>query len=233
MATRGEHDGSADATLYHPLVLRIKGLRVLVVGGGGVGSRRAILLAEKGAEVKVVSLEFSPELDNAKKLYGVELIEGGIDKAREYLDWASMLIIAVPWSGEAEDLAREALRKGKLVNTAPEGRLGNVIFPFAEDLSGLIVAITSLGVSGLAARRALEKVIEVLKNDPEIACLYETHGRLKLRMKKSIQDPTIRMRIHMALWQDVEYRRLCASGLLGEAWRRALEVARDIAGREV
>ncbi len=45
-----------------PLFIEFSGRNVLVVGGGGVGTRRAIKFLLAGANVRVLSLEFSSEL---------------------------------------------------------------------------------------------------------------------------------------------------------------------------
>ncbi|BAA80489.2 precorrin-2 dehydrogenase [Aeropyrum pernix K1] len=215
---------------YHPFVLRVRGARVLVVGGGGVGGRRAVLLASKGAKVRVVSLEFSQELLRAAERLGIELIEGGFGEARRHIPWASIVVIATPHTGEAEEIAREALKAGKLVNVAADHRLGNLLFPFAGESKGLLVGVTSLGVSGLAARRALEKIIELLDGDEEVECLLETHGRLKRLLFEVVEDSRLRMEVHTSLWNDAEYRRLCREGRVEEAMSRALEVARSVSG---
>ncbi|WP_082398207.1 precorrin-2 dehydrogenase/sirohydrochlorin ferrochelatase family protein [Aeropyrum camini] len=192
-----------------------------------------MLLASKGAKVRVVSLEFSRELQQAAGRLGVELVEGGFDEARRHIPWASIVVVATPLTREAEEFVGHALEAGKLVNMAADHRLGNLVFPFAGEAGGLIVGVTSLGVSGLAARRALEKIVEMLESDREVECLLKTHGRVKRMLLESVGDPKVRMAIHASLWKDREYRRLCSEGRVEEAYRRAVEVARCVAGAGV
>jgi uroporphyrin-III C-methyltransferase/precorrin-2 dehydrogenase/sirohydrochlorin ferrochelatase len=56
-------DRENGAVTGFPLLLELAGRRVLVVGGGRVGSRRALALLEAGALVRVVATAVSPELD--------------------------------------------------------------------------------------------------------------------------------------------------------------------------
>ena len=46
----------------HPMLLRLQGRRVLVVGGGAVATRRAIALVRDGGDVHVVSPDVRPAL---------------------------------------------------------------------------------------------------------------------------------------------------------------------------
>ena len=43
--------------MFYPLFIDLKGKKVLVVGGGKVGTRRALYMLKAGAEVIVISKE--------------------------------------------------------------------------------------------------------------------------------------------------------------------------------
>ncbi|MEM1859518.1 MAG: NAD(P)-dependent oxidoreductase, partial [Metallosphaera sp.] len=47
---------SFTSTRYFPVFLNLKGMRILVVGGGKVGTKRALKFTEYGADVTVLSL---------------------------------------------------------------------------------------------------------------------------------------------------------------------------------
>jgi len=59
-----------------PLFIEFEGKRVLVIGGGGVGTLRAKKFLEAGASVKVLSLDFSDELKELSREGRVELVKG-------------------------------------------------------------------------------------------------------------------------------------------------------------
>ena len=50
-------------TVLYPLFMDVTGRRCVVVGGGGVASRKARGLAESGARVTVISPEVTPEIE--------------------------------------------------------------------------------------------------------------------------------------------------------------------------
>jgi len=210
-------------------------LRVLVVGGGRAGSGRALRLAGRGARVVVVSLEFSEELVEAARRGVVELVraDAGDPLVDALMGWANLVVVAVPDRGLAERLAGRAEALGKLVSVATTGVRGNTVIPFQGGGGGLYYAVTSLGESGLAARRALELVGERVAGDPEVRCLLRVHGEVKRRLIERVAGHEERMRVHGALWSDGEFRRLCREGREGEALERALALAERLTGVEM
>ncbi|ESQ23286.1 MAG: FAD binding domain [uncultured Acidilobus sp. MG] len=59
---------------YLPLFIDLSGKRVVVFGGGSVGTRRALEFARAGAKVTVVADRFSQELEVAARGGALELI---------------------------------------------------------------------------------------------------------------------------------------------------------------
>lgn len=53
---------SLHANHYFPIFLDLTNLNILIVGGGKVGTKRALKFQEYGAKVSVWSLDFSDEL---------------------------------------------------------------------------------------------------------------------------------------------------------------------------
>ncbi len=207
-------------------------LRVLVIGGGRAGAGRALRLASRGARVVVASLEFSGELVEAWRRGLVELVraDAGDSIVDALMEWANLVVVAVPDAGLARRLAERAEALGKLVSVATTGVRGNAVMPFQGEGGGLAYAVTSLGASGLAARRALELIGERVAGDPEVRCLLRVHGEVKRRLIEGVGDHRARMRVHEALWRDPEFRALCREGREREALERALRLAAEITG---
>ena len=76
--------------IWFPILLSLSGRKCLVVGGGPIGSRKAIGLRDAGAEVVLVATKLSPD---AMALTGVTLIERPYQSAD--LEGAWLVITAV------------------------------------------------------------------------------------------------------------------------------------------
>ncbi|MEM1873680.1 MAG: NAD(P)-dependent oxidoreductase [Acidilobaceae archaeon] len=213
--------------VFTPLYIDLSGFRVLVVGGGYVGARRALFFKEAGARVTVAAKEFRKELTQVD---GIELVRVDLPRdmalLEELIKTHDLIVIAVSDDQLAEEVAEKALRERKLVNNSVDYRKGNVIVPFRALAGGLGVAVTSFGSSGMAARVALEKAVEAIAGDPEVRAILESFGKLKRQLRETVRDPRLRMRIYMAVEEDALYRELVKRGNARGAYERALEVAR-------
>lgn len=145
----------------YPVLLDVARLRVLVVGGGAVGTRKVAGLVEAGGRPDVVSPQATAEL--------AELV------AREGLVWHCR-----PWSADADaagyhlvfaatdsaevnaavaDAARSA---GALVSRADQGDAGEVQVPSTLREGDVVVALSTGGASPLLARRIRERLAETV-----------------------------------------------------------------------
>jgi len=215
-----------------PVLLRLDGFKALVLGGGKQGTRRALQLAEAGAQVRVAALEFSGELLEASERGVVELVETdlrGQGILESLIGWADLVVIATS-DPQVNEMARSiASRLGRLVNDVTRAAAGNLVVPFNSETSyGLVMAFSTLGRAGVAARIALEKCLDALEGDREVRTIVETLERLKPWLKSVEPDQAVRMRFYKALAEDSEYRRLAREGLREEAFERALAIARTL-----
>ncbi len=213
-----------------PLFIEFSGRRVLVVGGGNVGTRRALKFLEAGAKVIVASVDFKEELVNeAKRNPRLSLLKcdaGDLEVLEPLIEWSDLVVLATPNLELNRKIAELAAKKRKLVNDATNAELTEVVVPFEFTTSyGLRVAITSEGKCGVAAHKAADKVKEILEEDVEIRTLYEVMSRFKKKLKEAVDDPRRRFPIYFKVADDPEFQRLVREGKVEEAFKRALEVA--------
>jgi Siroheme synthase (precorrin-2 oxidase/ferrochelatase domain) len=77
--------------------MEFEGRNVLVIGGGGVGTRRAVKFLMAGANVRVIGLEFSNDLVRYAEQGKVVLIKGDARDPgllRSNIEWADLVVIA-------------------------------------------------------------------------------------------------------------------------------------------
>ena len=215
---------------WRGLYINPAGLRVLVVGGGNVGTRRAIWFSSAGAKVTVIAKEISEELKDAASQGRISVVnvDLGTETGRRLLEDAvgmsDFVVIALNGS-LAREAAEIALRMGKLVNNAVDASHGNVIVPFQAATSyGLRVAVTSLGDTGVAARIILESLLKYLES-PWARALYISMKCYKKILKIKIKNINDRMELYFLPERDEEYWKHVREGDWRGALRRALTLA--------
>ncbi len=215
--------------MWVPLWVRPRGLRVAVLGGGGLGERRARLFAEAGARVRVYALEFTEELRDMASRGLVELVEADLsrdDHLRAAVEWADLVVVAVP-EPVAGRAARAALEAGRLVNDGVDAGRGNVIVPYRGSTSyGIHLAATSLGSAGPPARRALSWCVEQLEASPYFRALHLVFTALRACLRELAPgDPAGRVQAMLAADGDPAVHRLAGEGRLLEAVEEAARAA--------
>lgn len=145
---------------YLPLFHQLREQPVLLVGGGEVALRKARLLAQAGARLRVVTLKLHPELE--------KLLEqtGGVYQLR---GWQAgdcqghvLVVAATENSMLNAEVAAEAKALHVPVNVVDTPELCSVIFPAIVDRSPLVVAVSSGGHAPVLARLVRAKIETVL-----------------------------------------------------------------------
>jgi len=210
---------------YIPLYVNVRGMKVLVIGGGSVGSRRALMFKKAGASVTVVANNFSETLQGVADIRLKKLgLPEGMNILKELIRESDIIVIALNDEKLADEIASVALDMKKFVNNAIDHSNGNVIVPFSSDIEGLNIAITSFGATGLAARLALDKIVKILREDQEIKAVYKSMSRLKTIIRTVVKDPNIRMRIYHAIYEDEIFRSYVRKGDWSSAYLRGLKI---------
>jgi siroheme synthase-like protein len=133
-----------------PIALHGERLTAVVVGGGRVGTRKALALADAGAQVTVVAPEVSPELDEAARTHRVTIVHA--EYSAEQIEGA-MLVVAATNSREINArLALDANRHGKLVNITDFPDEGNFHTMALHRSGDVTIAVSAGGVPGAASR---------------------------------------------------------------------------------
>lgn len=139
---------------FLPLFHKLQGRPVLVVGGGEVALRKARLLAEAGACLRVVAPDVRRELQAMAGEQGVFLRGYQSDD----LQGVGLVIAATDDEPLNARISAEAQALGIPVNVVDAPALCSVIFPAIVDRSPLIVAVSSGGDAPVLARLIRAKI---------------------------------------------------------------------------
>lgn len=126
-----------------PLNIDVRGMTVLVVGGGAVAGRKIIALLAAGAIVRVVAPELTSEITRLAAAGAVSL-KSGCYEPRDLHD--AFLAIAATNDPEANRrIAADARQRGMLVTVTGEPESGNCTFPALLRRGNLEVSVSTNG----------------------------------------------------------------------------------------
>ena len=142
--------------MYLPIGLDVRGRICVVVGGGSVGTRKAMNLLRVGATVTVVS----PEATDEVALLAVEnQIRWQRDEYRgDHLDGAFLAVAATDDEGLNARLVQDAKDRGVLVCDASSASRSEVIFGALHRSGGVTLAVFSDGRNPSLARRTRDRI---------------------------------------------------------------------------
>jgi precorrin-2 dehydrogenase/sirohydrochlorin ferrochelatase len=209
-----------------PLWVEASRLKVLVFGGGSVGTRRAKFFHSAGARVRVVARDVSPELE----ALGVEIRRADLWQydPRQDIEWADLVVIAVDDHKLAERLFKLAEEMGKLVNDATDASRTHVVVPYEREVAGLRIAVTSEGAAGTPARFSLDVIEECLEKS-WIPLFYAVYSQLKKEAKAKIPDVKKRLRFYQMLAEDEIFMSHVKNRREEEALARGRELLEKVA----
>ncbi len=203
-----------------PLYIEFSGKKILIIGGGGVGTVRAKKFHEAGAEIRVLSLEFSEELVKLSEEGNVELIKGdAFNKSllESLIAWCDLVTVAIGDLKINDTVIRLARKYKALVNLANDAERTEVVVPFEGEVNGIRFAVTTEGKSGVVARRVRDLFMKALKEDSESLYLLEAMHYLKKYMKSKKIPVQLRMKLYFVISADEEFRNLVNEGKVNEA----------------
>ena len=200
---------------FLPLFHKLQGRQVLVIGGGEVALRKARLLSDAGAVLRVVAPDIRSEL---RALAG----PGGIflrGYASSDLQGIALVIAATDDVPLNAQISADAQALGIPVNVVDAPALCSVIFPAIVDRSPLIVAVSSGGDAPVLARLIRAKI------ETWIPATYGQLANLGKRFRERVKQlfPDVQQR--RVFWEDVFQGQIAESVFAGkpEEGERLLE----------
>jgi len=177
---------------FLPVFHNLKGSLCLVVGGGEVAHRKAAVLSEAGARVRVVA----PEL--AGSFAGLPAIEHIAARFEpKHLDGATLAIAATNDASVNRQVSELARARNIPVNVVDAPELCSFIMPAILDRSPMMVAFSSGGASPVLTRMLRGKLETMIPaNYSRLASFAE---RFREPVKRRITNPAKRR----IFWENV------------------------------
>jgi precorrin-2 dehydrogenase / sirohydrochlorin ferrochelatase len=147
--------------IWFPILLSLRGRKCLVVGGGPIGSRKAIGLRDAGAEVVLVATKLSAE---ALNLTGVTLIERPYESTDLQRAW--LVITAVDNQETTAQVAADAAAAQVFMNASDDPPFCTSILPAIHRDGDVVVSVSTGGASPAAASWIRDRIARSLGSVP-------------------------------------------------------------------
>ena len=170
---------------YYPINLDIQNRNVLVVGGGGVGTRKVRTLLACNARVTVVSREVSDPLKEMAASGEIRL------EQRSYqsndLDGMFLVIGATNDEKLNRQISSDAEQRNTLCNIADRPEVCNFILPSIVHRDDLVITISTSGKSPALAKK-LRKTLEKQFGE-EYGVLLKLMGAVRKKLLRQAHEP--------------------------------------------
>jgi precorrin-2 dehydrogenase/sirohydrochlorin ferrochelatase len=170
---------------YYPAILDLAGRQALVVGGGRVGEGKVAGLLAGAANVKVVSLEATPQVKRWADEGRIELALKQYESAD--LDGCFLVIAATADSATNVKVFDDAESRRMLCNVVDVPNLCNFILPSIVRHGDLAIAVSTGGASPALARRIRIAIGQIYGD--EYALALQVLGSLRAELKQLYPDP--------------------------------------------
>jgi precorrin-2 dehydrogenase/sirohydrochlorin ferrochelatase len=166
---------------WTPLYLNMDQEKVLILGAGEVGLRRANRFLEAEAEVIITGGTVPSDI----KEKGVQ--ERPLEELETLVEWADLVVVA---SGDP-DLNQKTshLAREKLINRADHPDEGNVIVPSSFFIGDVQICIFTQGKSPLMSRQLRKKIEKVIKPEDVMQLELQHYTRQLLKENVKSQRP--------------------------------------------
>lgn len=187
-----------------PVMLKVAGRRCLVVGAGGVGVRRAKLLAEAGAHVVIVA----PQVHPSARLLGAQVHERPFEPGD--LDGVLLAVAATGDQAVNEAISEAAKEKDVLVNRSDQGHASDLTFMASHRDGPLTIAVHTGGASASAATHIRALLTDSL--DPDWGQLLTLALPARQQIQAAVSDRAKRTALLRRLTDDIAMESLKAGG---------------------
>ncbi|MEJ3667046.1 siroheme synthase CysG [Stutzerimonas stutzeri] len=207
---------------YLPLFHNLKGRMVLIVGGGEIALRKARLLSDAGARLRVVAPSIEAQLVELVHAGAGECLDRGYD--RQDLQGCVLAIAATDDEPLNATVSQHANALGVPVNVVDSPQLCSVIFPAIVDRSPLVVAVSSGGDAPVLARLIRARI------ETWIPAAYGQLAGLAKQFRAQVKARFANVQQRRVFWEEVFQGPIAEQALAGRTAEAERLLAEKLAG---
>lgn len=194
-----------------PIMLKVKGKRCVVVGGGEVAAQKVKQLLDCEASVIVVSPELCPELKELAKQGRIQWLK--IQYEPTVLDGAFLVFSCTDDNQVNKRVSNDCGARNIFCNVVDVPELCDFYMPSVLRRGELVIAVSTSGNSPALARK-LRLFLEGVVGD-EFGLLVEILGEMKDKMRSKLKTVEQRRRFIDLVWESEVWQFLREGDLNG------------------
>jgi precorrin-2 dehydrogenase/sirohydrochlorin ferrochelatase len=203
-----------------PFYIEVANKRILIIGGGSEGSKRAAKYAEAGARVTVLAQNFDADLRSVISSGTIETVKGDVSDSQlvdQLINNSDLVMVALDTKEHNNALVAAAHRAGKFVNLTNDSASTEIVVPVEDHVRSIRLAATSEGKSVHATREALKRAANFLEQQSDLWLLLDLMQELRQVLRRRAIPVETRMRIYRAVYWDQRVREQALAGSVEEA----------------
>lgn len=147
---------------YYPINLKIKDRLCTVIGGGRVAERKVKNLLHCGGRVRVVSPDLTDQLSKWVSQGKIDYIKS--EYRVGHLKRGFLVFAATSDRKVNAEIAKDAAKRGLLVNVADSAPESTFIVPAVLRKKGLIITVSTDGISPAKSVRIRNRIKDLVEN---------------------------------------------------------------------
>lgn len=206
---------------FLPIFMNIRGQRCLIVGGGEVAARKAALLHQAGADIRVVSLELT---GNLKDMYAdgqIQFRQGSFSEVE--LEGVALVIAATDDEAVNRQVSELARDRQLPVNVVDNPELCTFILPSIIDRSPVQIAVSTGGSSPVLARLLRARL------ESAIPAAYGKLASMVERFRDEVKERFGNVNARRKFWEEVLQGKIAELVFSGKDKDAEAELKRAIA----
>ncbi len=148
---------------FYPLYIDLESKKCVVIGGGDVAERKVMSLIECGADVTVVSPQFTQRLAGLAEEGRITATGRGYEPGD--IDGAALAIVATDNNELNRQVHQEAAKKNIPVNVVDVPELCSFIVPSTVRRGDLVISISTSGSCPALAKHIRKQLQDVFGNE--------------------------------------------------------------------
>lgn len=200
----------------------LKGQKALVVGGGRVGERKTIQLLDAGAEVTVISKEFTEKLIELSKDGKIKTKKVNVEEKLIAGISFKVAIISLDNLQLNHKIAEEAKANGALVCVVDDPMVSDFAMPAVAKVGDIRISVSTEG-SSPAMAGVLRRRIEQMITEGDVL-MVDLQKYARALAKEKIDSQEERSQVLRSIIENAEVKRLLDERKMDEAKQLAKNI---------